>query len=264
MTRSRRDEERTLAQSDLWIVIALAPVCALVSTLVGGGAVRTIAGLALSLVLPGYALMSLVFRREGLGGAEKLLVAAGASLSLLAVGGLALDLIPGRLSTATWAVSLATTTVVAALVALFWPRARDSLDSGRAPEARMARPMTVANLVLAATALAIVTAAVAIASHAAARESPFLELSTLPVHKGDRRALVIVKSRDAQTVDFRLVLAYESGSFTTRRVRLSPSAEFRVLSRRVPRGPHGIRVALYAGTTRVPALENTYFFPAKG
>jgi hypothetical protein len=69
-------------------------------------AVRAIFAVPLCLVLPGYALTSAAFARRSVTRAHMLMLTVAMSLSILAIGSLVLQLVPGGLRTASWTVLL--------------------------------------------------------------------------------------------------------------------------------------------------------------
>ena len=118
---------------DLILVAALAVLGAVVVLSSFGGAVTRIAlGLPLALALPGYALTAALFPAPTLGLAERLTLTLGTSLAMLAMVGLALNATPQGLTPATWAIALATVTLVAALVAVRRRQAH-AFESVRSP-----------------------------------------------------------------------------------------------------------------------------------
>src|SRR4051794_12377385 len=103
---------------DLAVVSALA-LLGLGVALVGSGNVvlRTLCVLPLVFVLPGYALVAVVFPNGALGYAERILFSVGMSLAIAIFGGLLLNLLPWGLQATPWAILLAGTTLIGCLVA---------------------------------------------------------------------------------------------------------------------------------------------------
>jgi hypothetical protein len=94
---------------------AVAVATLICTTGLGGTALRTLLGVPLTLVLPGFALTALVWPRLGL--AERAAVAVGVSLSLAALSGLVLDRTPLGLGAAQPALlGLVTLGAIAAIV----------------------------------------------------------------------------------------------------------------------------------------------------
>lgn len=182
---------------DLLLVAALAILCGAVASLVDLAAPRVVAGLALELVLPGYALNALARPRMRLDGAQLLLGTLGASLAVSAVGGLALDVLPGHMGRIPWATMLTVVTVGAAAAARTWPprRLQEYSDAPPPqqppPERGSRRGRLPAECGLGALALLTAAAAVAIAAGAADRTPGFAELSTLPSSSAAQPGMLI-------------------------------------------------------------------------
>jgi hypothetical protein len=77
-----------------------------------------VCGIALTLVIPGYALGAALFRPGTLGTLERLLISVGMSVALAVLGGLALNLLPVGLQTVSWSLLLGGVALLALLVAL--------------------------------------------------------------------------------------------------------------------------------------------------
>jgi hypothetical protein len=117
---------------------------------------RLVAGLALVLALPGYALSYVVLGTRVLGAVERTVVTVALALTVSILGTLLLDLLSLNLSSRTWSLFLAATTVVACVAA---GRAttvvRPERSSWRAPRLRDAAAVGVA---VAITCAAVVLA----------------------------------------------------------------------------------------------------------
>src|SRR4051794_2370580 len=78
---------------------------------------RLVAGLSLVLALPGYALSYVVLGTRVLGPVERTVVTVALALTVSILGTLLLDLLSLNLSSGTWSLLLAGTTVVACAIA---------------------------------------------------------------------------------------------------------------------------------------------------
>jgi uncharacterized membrane protein len=160
----------------LWLVAATA-VCGLVAAVTANSVVDTIVGLPLALYLPGAALVWAVdpFGRQ-VSGWQRLLWSIGASIGLLILGGLALNLI-GGLTRPHWLVLVAAVVVVLAVAA--WVRSSprravgaDGSDlepssEGSAEEERI-RSISVRQGALLIGALAVVAGSLLLSLHSGA------------------------------------------------------------------------------------------------
>ena len=86
--------------------------------------------LPLAFVLPGYALMRALFREQAFGNAERLIFSLGLSLSIVILGGLALNLTPVGLQARSWAVLLGVVTLGASAVAILRQRRQGEAAEG--------------------------------------------------------------------------------------------------------------------------------------
>ena len=166
---------------DIFAVIAFTIVAAVLALLVPADIVLIrILTLPLVLVLPGYALTSALFPNRSLGVPERLVFSLGLSLSIVILGGLALNWTPFGLRASSWAVLLSGITLGASAVALV-----------RRQEQSMSAPgwLRVGNVgftlrrgLLLGLAAAIVCGAVAVSIIGAERQSyaGFTELWILP------------------------------------------------------------------------------------
>ncbi len=115
---------------DILVVVALTIIAlALAFLLPPSWVPGRILTLPLVMVLPGYALTSALFSRQVLGIPEYLLFSLGLSLTIVILGGLALNLTPFGLRANSWAVFLSTITLSASAVALVRRRGQSSIFS---------------------------------------------------------------------------------------------------------------------------------------
>jgi hypothetical protein len=108
---------RLIDHIDLWLaaLAALAPVTALL--LGASPLVRTVLAVPLVLFLPGHALVSLLFPARIIPAVERLLLAAGSSVAVTVLAGLALAWSGVGLAPRSWAITLATITLSGLAVA---------------------------------------------------------------------------------------------------------------------------------------------------
>lgn len=91
---------------DLQRVVVATFVCAAGALLVPWDLIRVLAALPLCLLLPGYAIVSLVFAGRELPRAQLLVFSLAASFAALALGVLLLNYMPGGIREITWAIFL--------------------------------------------------------------------------------------------------------------------------------------------------------------
>src|SRR5438067_5670942 len=117
--------------ADIFVVAAITLVATVLALLVPPDIVFIrILTLPLVLVLPGYALTSALFPGRSLGVPERLVFSLSLSLAIAILGGLALNLTPWGLGTDSWAVLVASITLVACAVALIRRRGQSISTSG--------------------------------------------------------------------------------------------------------------------------------------
>ncbi len=100
---------------------------------------RVISALPLVFILPGYALTAAFFPTRSLDVPERLLFSLGLSLAVTAITGLALHVAMVGLQTKTWAITLATFTLCAGLIA-WWRQSRRRTAPIAAPREAPFRP----------------------------------------------------------------------------------------------------------------------------
>ncbi len=268
---------RLSSNRDLVAVSVLALICAAVSATVDLPAVRIPAGLILELALPGYALGALVFARRSLSGAERVLVTVGASLAVTALGGLALDALPGHMGRTGWAVLLGALTLIAALAAVIRPagigEGASDLTAGERPGetgedwlfARWAHAFirgtqAIANVALALVALALAVAALAVARHAADRAPGFTELSALPSTSGQTQRLAIaVRSHEPHAITFNLAVSEDGRLAGSAHILLRPGELYRRLTGPLGRSTRRVAVVLSYDGSSTPYLHTLYY-----
>lgn len=169
---------RLLDHGDLWLcaLVALAAVAAVLFDL--SPIVRTLVGVPLVLLLPGYALIGMLFPAPVISGVERLLLALGTSIVLAILTGLALAATGVPLTPASWSVTLAVITLVG--LAFTWLR-RVWLGV-RGPSLGLATMPRVAALMVAAAALGALNIVAGSQLIAAQQQAPApVELWMVPV-----------------------------------------------------------------------------------
>lgn len=182
---------RLLDHVDLWLcaLVAVAAIAAVVLDL--APIVRTALGVPLVLLLPGYALTSLLFPTQVLPGIERLLLALGTSIVLAILIGLALAAAGVPLTPASWSVTLGVTTLVG--LAFTWLR-RVSLGV-TGPGLGLATMPRLAALMVAVAALGALNIVAGSQLVASQQESPApLELWMVPVDQQPTEARLGVRA----------------------------------------------------------------------
>jgi hypothetical protein len=198
-------------------LLVLAPLAAAAAVEAGYGwqphALAIAASALLFLVLPGAALIELLFERGALDGIRRALFVPMLSLSTSIVIGVALGESHVRLDRRSWAIALGCATG-AALAGAF-VRAAVSTVAAK-PTARPGRVTTVGSVAVLATAGALaiggVAAALVIATRPVGAEhvAGYTALSLLPVD-GSRTLELQVKSVELQTTSYRVLVRVDGG-----------------------------------------------------
>jgi hypothetical protein len=185
---------------------------------------RTIAGLPLVLVLPGYAL-SLLLLPSVPDRAWRAAWSVGLSLAVAVLAGLLLDLIPAGLTTVTWTAGLAGVTLAALAAVAFLPAAAPPPRAE--PSGRTAgRPWTWPALAGSALAVALAAGAVAVAVVSAPWPRPpgFAELRLVPAP--GPAASVGVRNAYTRAETFRLTVQNGRSAPMTWTITLGPGQEW--------------------------------------
>jgi uncharacterized membrane protein len=223
---------------DLTVAAAAAVLCALVAALVPVEIIRVIAGLPLTLYLPGFALVAATFDGEELAPLKRVVVEVAASLILLVLGAFVLNIFPFGLTTASWAVLLALFIVLGCFVAA---RRRGAAKPVKRPLlGDVGRPATRTVLMLTAATL-IGAAAVALAQTPlpAKHAEGYTALWMLPTDSDEEAVVVGVESNEQDPEAYRLRISQAGGSESrTFRVELDPGEE-ETFEVEVPRGATG-------------------------
>ena len=228
-----------------WVCVA-AIVAALVASLVPWEVVRLLAALPLAVFLPGYAIAAAAFGSQRLDPQRLTMLTLLCGLSLLCIGGLVLDLLPGGLRTVTWALLLVLVVIAAARAA--------ALRRGK-PERRRSswsRPRLRA-VDLACGALAIAAAAAALVfAYTPLSADKAVGYSALWMLPGDEASDPAVRvgviSAEQEARRYRLqVRVGESEELTTYQLALDPGEErvLRVPVELEPGEPTRVAASLY-------------------
>lgn len=219
---------------------------------------RAIAGLALTLVLPGAAVVGLVTRRRPWP-AELTVLSVASSLSLLVVGGLLLDRL-GGLDRGTWTVGLACGVAAAAIVALLLPQPRRIVRTRLRPRRLPAPPTRQLTLLALAASVAAVAVGLADASQQdASRGTPLLALWTVKdvTPKGATQLRIGVDARAAGTHFYRLELRATGESPTVFQVPVRDAAQWRLIVDVPPGGRRRVDALLYDDSKVERVLRRT-------
>jgi uncharacterized membrane protein len=162
-------------------LISLFATAALVVVLTGQaiGIAGFLVGVPMVLVLPGYAITAALVDQQ-VGMIERIMLSVLVSISVVILGGLLLNLLPGGLQTSSWALLLWALTTGGALIA-FIRRTRVGSAIGGAPKTPLKRPwsallsdvawrLRVRDLILVTAALVLVLIAIGLAINGAAQQ----------------------------------------------------------------------------------------------
>jgi uncharacterized membrane protein len=218
-----------------WACLA-AVACALVAALVPLGMVRLVAGLPLTLFLPGYAIVAAAFGSRELAPPKRIMLSVAVSLMVLALGAFVLNIFPFGLETASWAVLLPLVTIAASRGAAL---RRQRPQARRAARPSLPRPAT-GSLVLGVLAAAIALGALALSERPLPAENAkgFTALWMLPTDKSEDAVAIGVDSNQHDYHSYRLRVSLGKDQSKTYRVELDPGEE-RVYEIDVPSRPSG-------------------------
>lgn len=221
---------------DLKGVCLAAVACALVAALVPWEIVRLVAGLPLTLFLPGYAIVAAAFGSREPAPPKRTTLSFAVSLMVLALGSFVLNIFPFGLETASWAVLLPLV-VIAACRGAALRRGRPV----RGPAGRPALPRpALGSLVLGALAAVIALGALALSERPLPAENAkgFTALWMLPTDKSEDAIAIGVDSNQHEPRSYRLRVSLGKDQSKTYRVDLDPGEE-RVYEVDVPSRPSG-------------------------
>lgn len=106
----------------LAIIIGTIIIIAIILTGLGGNITAAISGMLLVFVLPGYAMVKMLFPENHLETGEFVALTLGLSLAIAAIGGLILQWLPWKQETYSWTVLLGSITFFASIAALLRQR----------------------------------------------------------------------------------------------------------------------------------------------
>lgn len=209
---------------DLRAALAASLLCAAAALLLPWAPLRLLFAAPLLLFLPGYALSAACFAGRRLDPAQFALLAVGLSLSVLALGAVPLDFLPGGVRAGWWALYLVAI-VAAAGQAAALRRPSDAqpplAGSGASWDRATALPLGIAAVVAIGALVLVFTPLTA--RHA----EGFTELWMLPAKRADV-AVVGIASREKQTAEYMVELRVGARHrpFAVHRVRLRPGQEW--------------------------------------
>ena len=239
--------------SDLkWVCIG-AIVAALVAALVPWEIVRLLAALPLAIFLPGYAIAAAAFGSEKLDLQRLTMLILLCSLSLLCLGGILLNFLPGGIRTVTWALLLVIVIVAAARAAALRRAKPESQREWARPRLRR-WDLACVLVAIAAVAGALVFAYTPLP---ASKAVGYTALWMLPGNAAAAPAVKVgVISAEQERQPYRLrVRVGKSGKPTVYRLALDPGEE------RVFRVP--VELARGGSSTRVAASLYDTHHPQK-
>jgi len=197
---------------------ALAACCAGVVLSPAPPGLRVAFGVPFVLVLPGYALTAALFATARLRQTDVLLLTIALSLSLVGLGTLGLNWLPGRLTATTWTALLMAGTALAAV----WAFVRIPAGTGR----RAFPPglLTTRQVGLLAIALLITVGAIVFARRPlpARGVHGYTALWIVAQPPGSRTIRVGVQSSEVERTSYLLAVRTDRGELLQRRLTLAP------------------------------------------
>jgi uncharacterized membrane protein len=181
---------------DLEVAAAGSAVCAALALLLPLTALRILFAAPLALLLPGYAIAAAAFGARPTGWQRTLVLSLGLSLATLALGGLALNYVPGGIRSGSWALLLVLVALSCCRVAAL-RRPSPSHHASSWPRLRLSR--TEAGLVLGGSAAAAIALALAFATLPAKNALGYTELWISPTGGRAAAGVQIGVSSDEQS-----------------------------------------------------------------
>jgi hypothetical protein len=237
---------------DLEAAVGAAALCGLLALLLPFEPLRLLLALPLTLFLPGYALTAAIFAHARLLRRYFLVFCLGLSLSVLALGALVLNYLPGGIRSGWWAVLLFLVVLGGCrAAALRRPRRAPAPISWELPGVNPAQAALVAAGALAAVA-AIVLAFVPLS---ATNASGYTEVSIQPLAASSGPGVGIeVGSGERDDSSYRLVVEFGSGEGeATRTFTLAPGQK-----QALELQPPGDLTAATAAGTQVPVTATLF------
>jgi hypothetical protein len=203
---------------DLEAAVAAAALCALLTLALPFEPLRMLLAAPLTLFLPGYAITAAIFARHPIQRRQYLVFSVGLSLSVLALGALLLNYVPGGIRAWSWALLLF-------LVVLGCCRGAALRRPQRAPAPiswSLPRPNGAQAALLAAGGLAIAAALVlAFTPLSATNATGFTEMWIQPLEAGNG-VRIGVGSGERDDSSYRLLVRFDDSKTVTRQFGLEP------------------------------------------
>jgi hypothetical protein len=217
--------------------------CALLALLIPLEPLQVVLAIPLALFLPGYAVTAATFARTPTDRPRLLVLSLGMSLSILALGSLVLNYVPGGIRAGSWALLLVLVTIAASrAAALRRPGARSAGKSFSPPRVgRMEGGLLAVGIVAAVAAIALAFVPLG-AEHALG----YTEMSIQPTENGgEAAALISVGSEEKQRTAY--LLSVRSGGQTpiVRRFALDPGQSQTLHFGVEPEGVQPVVASLY-------------------
>lgn len=196
---------------DLIIVVVVAIVAAALALAgVKYPAVQVLVGLPLVLILPGYALMSLLFTRRTYTIAEKTLLTIGLSIVITVISGFILNILPMGLQTTSWAIALGSVTLILSAAA-FFRRQREGVvasSSSLISQPSSLSALTMSQVAMVGLAALIIFGAVEVSRSGINSEATaFTQLWMLPASETNQSMVKLgVSSGELTTTSYRVQL----------------------------------------------------------
>jgi uncharacterized membrane protein len=228
--------------------VAAAGLCALLALALPGEVPRLAFAAPLALFLPGYAIVAVTFARRPLQRAPRLLLSLGLSLAVLALGPLALNYLPGGVSSGWWAALLFLIVLGASrAAALRRPPPRPTGGSWRPPSPSRSEAFLHTTGAVAAIA-ALVLAFVPLSARDA---SGYAELWIEPVHRAGTAAVRVgVANREQAADDYYLEMRFGQGRREVARVFSLEAGQSSVMVLPSPLTPRGEPLRVVASLYR--------------
>lgn len=188
--------------------------------------VRSVFGLPLVLILPGYALAEVLFYKRSLTPAHRLVISLGLSLTIDIVGGFILNILPGGLRTLSWGLLLGMFTVLFSLLAI---PLRLRMSARRVPIVKVRVTFSQYLLLGLATVILIGALSYNTINTAQMPHSGFTQLWMLPsIQSGKSCSVQLgIQNLEATTVTYRASMTINGEPVTTwSSIRLTPQQKW--------------------------------------
>jgi hypothetical protein len=238
---------------DLFLASGAAVLCGLIAVAVPIELIRIVAALPLALFLPGYAIVAVAFGSQLPATPMWQILSLGASLSVLALSGLLLTVVPGGIETLTWALLLVVI-VLACCRGAALRRQPSTVAAGGFSVPRIA----VRDCLLLGAAAVVAVAALVLAQTPlpASHATGFTALWMVPGEAAERTAEIGIQSSEQEGQDYVLRVRVGDGAPQVTRFALEPGGE-RTLRVAVPAPATG-SARVSAGLYRADELSRPY------